>query len=325
MKDTAIIIPNYNGIDYLRKCLKSFTYQTYEDYTIFVVDNGSTEPGFDELMSQYNTVRYIKRPDNGGFAVAVNDGIKKAEAEGYRYCILLNNDTEVAGDFVEHLHNAMEANPEAFSIQARMLSLQNKNILDGTGDFYTVLGYAYARGRGADSILFTTPGKIFTACAGAAIYRMDAFKQIGYFDELFWAYLEDVDIGYRARLHGYTNLYEPKAVVYHAGSGSFAEGERYSEFKVRQAARNSILVIYKNQPKWQRVINFIPQTLGRAVKQRYFRKRGFESAYTEGVAQGRTEAAKMVATTFTKEMNRQARKIELDLIISTFKMLKHYK
>lgn len=325
MSEIAIIIPNYNGIDYLHKCLRSLVFQSFEDYTIIVVDNGSTEPGLDDLALQYEKVRWIKRPDNGGFAKAVNEGIKVAVEEGFKYCILLNNDTVVAGDFVEHLYNAMEKHPNAFSIQSRMLSLQNKNIIDGTGDFYTVVGYAYARGRGANSTVFTTPGKVFSACAGASIYRTEVFETIGYFDELFWAYLEDVDIGYRARLYGYDNLYEPRAVVYHAGSGSFAEGERYSEFKVRQAARNSVLVIQKNQPTWQRNLNALPQALGRKVKQNYFKKRGFESAYTQGVGEGKAAASRLVATSFTKEMNKKALRLEWEMIANTFKMLKHYK
>ena len=125
---------------------------------------------------------------------------------------------------------------------------------------------------------------IFSACGGAAIYRKDLFEQIGYFDELHFSYLEDVDVGYRARIMGYVNRYTPKAVVYHAGSGS--TGGRYNPFKVRLAARNSWYVIYKNMPLLQIIINLPFFMLGFGVKALFFICKGYGREYLSGMKRG---------------------------------------
>ncbi len=110
--------------------------------------------------------------------------------------------------------------------------------------------------------------KFFTSCAGAAIYRKKIFEKIGYFDEEHFAYLEDIDVGYRARINGYENWYAPKAIVYHIGSGT--SGSRYNHFKTRYSSRNNIYLIYKNMPFLQILLNLPFLILGFGMKILFF-------------------------------------------------------
>ena len=124
--------------------------------------------------------------------------------------------------------------------------------MDDAGDEYTILGWTRKVGDGKSPDLYTAEREIFSACAGAALYRKNILDEIGYFDENFFAYMEDVDISYRARIKGYKCVYCPEAVVYHFGSGT--SGSRYNEFKIRLAARNNVYVPYKNMPLPQLVL-----------------------------------------------------------------------
>ena len=127
-------------------------------------------------------------------------------------------------------------------------------------------------------------GRIFSACAGAAIYRRGLFDKIGYFDENHFAYLEDIDIGYRANIYGYPNKYAPEAEVFHAGSA--VSGSRHNEFKVKLSARNSIYLIYKNMPFLQIIINFPLLLAGYLIKFLFFSLKGMGGAYGKGLLEG---------------------------------------
>ncbi len=297
MSKTAVVIPNYNGIKYLADCLNSLKKQSEKDFDVIVVDDCSTDESIRELECNFSWVRSVKRSENGGFAVAVNDGIRIAKENGAEYILLLNNDTVADEFFVEKMIHAIKADSQIFSVQAKMLSLKEPGIIDDAGDFYSVLGWAYARGKGKNASKYNKKCRIFAACAGAAIYRMDILDEIGLFDEAHFAYLEDIDIGYRARLYGYYNMYEPEAVVYHAGSAS--SGSRYNEFKIRLASRNSVYLVYKNQTLVQKVFHFLPLTAGFMIKQLFFCLKGYGKTYHNGVLEGlrmcRTPEAKRKA------------------------------
>ena len=122
-----------------------------------------------------------------------------------------------------------------------------------------LLGWAYQRGVGRDLTHYRR-SPVFSACAGAAIHRREVFEEIGYFDEMHFAYLEDIDVGYRARIAGYDNIYCPAALVWHVGSGT--SGSKYNSFKVKLAARNNVYLNYKNMPCLQLIINAIPIAAG---------------------------------------------------------------
>ncbi len=284
MSKTTVVIPNYNGIKYLADCLNSLKDQSAKDFEVIVVDDCSTDESINEFECNFSWVKCVKRSNNGGFAVSVNDGIRVAKENGAEYVLLLNNDTVADNDFVKYMVEAIEEDDKCFSVQAKMLSLKEPGIIDDAGDFYNVLGWAYARGKGKSTSKYNKKRNIFAACAGAAIYRMAVLDEIGLFDEAHFAYLEDIDIGYRARLYGYDNKYEPNAIVYHAGSAT--SGSRYNEFKIRLAARNSVYLIYKNQTLLQKVIHFLPLTVGFVIKQLFFSLKGYGKIYHKGVLEG---------------------------------------
>lgn len=280
----TVVIPNYNGREYLEKCLVSLADQTFCDFETVVVDDCSTDESFRCFEMRFPEVTLIMREKNGGFSAAVNDGIRYALKKESEYVILLNNDTEVAPDFIEKLYNAAESHSDCFAVQAKLVSMKEPKVADDTGNFYTLPGWAYARGKGKPADKYNKPGKIFSACAGAAIYRTAVFEKIGLFDEIHFAYLEDVDIGYRARIFGYYNYYEPGALVYHAGSAT--SGSRYNEFKTRLSARNSILLIYKNQTVLQWFLHLPYLLAGFLVKQLFFVLKGYGKIYHRSVMEG---------------------------------------
>lgn len=278
---TTIIIPNYNGLKFMEPCFASLKEQTTKDFKVLVVDNGSTDGSVEWLKE--NHVPSIFLPENTGFSGAVNVGIQAADTP---YVILLNNDTEADPQYVERLEHAIERSTKVFSVSSKVIQMYSPTKMDDAGDMYSVMGWAYQRGVGRPVEKYDRPCKVFSANAAAAIYRREVFNKIGLFDELHFAYLEDVDIGYRAKLYGYDNIYCPDAVIYHVGSGTSADGEKYSAFKVRLAARNNIYLNYKNMAAWQKVLNFPFLAAGTFVKYLFFKKKGFGKEYTEGLKEG---------------------------------------
>ncbi len=280
MARTTVIIPNYKGIEYIDGCLES-VYAGSVPVEVILVDNASRDGSLELVRERYPQTRIIAFDENTGFSKAVNAGIRAAETE---YVLLLNNDTVVDSEMTEYLERAMDENRKCFSAAARMVSLKDRDRLDGAGDFYCALGWAFARGKDKPKDSCLSPGRIFSSCAGCAIYRRELFDQIGLFDENHFAYLEDVDLGYRANIYGYPNRYVPNAVVYHAGSA--VSGSRHNEFKVRLSARNSIYLIYKNMPILQVILNLPLLFCGHLVKLLFFALKGLGGAYAAGLAEG---------------------------------------
>lgn len=279
---TTVIIPNYNGIEYLKRCLDSLDRVNSRDFDIVVVDNGSTDGSAAWVRDMRKEIKLIALPENTGFAAAVNRGIESTESE---YVILLNNDTEVDPDFVDALVNAIESDERIFSVNSKMVTMQDSSIIDGAGDYYCALGWAYAYGKGRNANESCVKRKeIFSACAGAAIYRRELLVKVGMFDEAHFAYLEDVDVGYRARIEGYKNIYEPSAICIHAGSGS--SGSRYNEFKINLSSRNSVYIIWKNMMLLQIIINLPFLLVGFLVKTLFFALKGYGITYVRGLGRG---------------------------------------
>lgn len=276
---TTIIIPNYNGLSFMEPCFESLKEQTVRDFKVLVVDNGSTDGSVEWLKEHRIPSIFLK--ENTGFSGAVNTGIRAADTP---YVLLLNNDTRVEPGFVAAMERAMDQSPKIFSVSSRMIQMYHPELLDDAGDMYSILGWAYQRGVGRSSELYQKSCRVFSACAGAAIYRRAVFDEIGLFDELHFAYLEDIDVGWRAKLYGYDNVYCPDAAVYHVGSGT--SGSRYNSFKVRLAARNCIYLNYKNMPGWQILLNAPFLLAGIFVKYLFFVKNGFGRDYVSGLKEG---------------------------------------
>lgn len=281
MQKVTVVIPNFNGIAYIRKCLDSLRKQDFSDFSVIVVDNGSSDGSRELVREHYPEVRLIALRENLGFCRAVNEGILHSDTP---YVLLLNNDTETETGFVRAMYEAMEVRPRAFSCSAKLLQYHERTRMDDAGDFYNALGWAYARGKGKPEEKYSQSCRIFSSCGAAVIYRRSILEQIGIFDEEHFAYLEDMDLGYRARIAGYENWYIPSARVYHIGSAT--TGSRYNEFKIRYSSRNNIYLIYKNMPILQIILNLPFLAPGFLIKFLFFASRGYAREYLAGIKNG---------------------------------------
>ncbi len=279
--DVTVVIPNYNGIVYLKDCLDSLQGQTARDFPVLLIDNGSEDGSADFVEAHYPQVTVRRFARNRGFSAAVNEGIRMTRTP---YVILLNNDTVCEPEFVEALVAAMEAHPDCFSGASRMVQMAHPERMDDAGDYYCALGWAFACGKGKPAARYGRQRYIFSACAGAAIYRMSVFGEIGLFDETYFAYLEDVDLAYRARIAGYRNLYIPEAAVRHVGSAT--SGSVYNEFKIRHSSRNSVYLVYKNMPWPQILLNLPFLAAGFLMKMIFFAQKGYLREYVTGLGKG---------------------------------------
>ena len=283
MSEITVVIPNYNGIKYLPDCLKSLEQQEpgTPDFTVLVVDNGSSDASVELLEEQWPKVETILLTENTGFCHAVNRGIQASESP---YVILLNNDTKVKPGFVKGLYEAIRRDDRIFSVSAKMLMWDRPELIDDAGDRYCALGWAYARGKGKAAERYGEAAEIFAACGGAVIYRRSVFAEIGLFDEAHFAYLEDIDIGYRARIYGYRNCYEPSAEVIHFGSAS--TGSRYNERKTQLASANSVYIVGKNMPLLQLILNLPFLLPGFFLKFLFFSRKKMGMLYLKGLWRG---------------------------------------
>ena len=309
--EVSVVIPNFNGIAFLDSVLASLEGQTLSNFEVILVDNGSTDGSCSFVTANYPWVHLIELSENFGFCGAVNAGIRVAKAP---YVLLLNNDTEVKEDFVEEMLAAIRRHKNAFSCGARMVQYHDRDRLDDVGNYYCALGWSFARGRGKDIHAYETEDKIFSACAGAAIYRKKIIEKIGYFDEEHFAYLEDTDIGYRARIYGYENWYAPKAIVYHVGSGT--SGSRYNQFKTRYSSRNNIYLIYKNMPLLQIILNLPFLAVGFLIKFLFFAVKGMGKEYAAGIKNGFSISMKNKKVPFRIKHLPNYCKIQLELWIN---------
>ena len=306
----SVIIPNYNGREYLRECLECLLLQSYRNFEVIVVDNGSVD-GSEKIVEDFEGYKLVRNEKNLGFAKAVNQGIRLSRSE---YVILLNNDAMAEYNFIEEMVKGISKSKKIFSCASRMIQYNDRSKLDNTGDFYTIMGYAFQRGMDADIKRYKRAGKIFSACAGAAIYRREVFEEIGFFDERHFAYLEDMDVGFRANIYGYRSIYLPKAVVYHVGSGT--SGSRYNEFKTGLAARNSVWLYYKNLPVVMLVLNAPFIFAGHVMKYMYFRKHGLEKVYLNGVVDGFKGLGKCKKVEYKRENLENYIRIQIGMIKS---------
>ena len=281
MSEAAVIIPNWNGKIWLKGCLDALRRQTYRDFSVYLIDNGSGDGSVEFVREQYPEVNLTCLKENTGFCHAVNEGIRKSSEP---FVILLNNDTVPGSGFTGELVRAIKARPDAFACQAKMLQMDEPGKIDDAGDFYCALGWAFARGRGRDRTACVKSDRIFSACGGACILRREMLEQTGLLDEAHFAYLEDVDLCWRAALMGWHCYFAPRAQVLHAGSAT--SGSKHNAFKVRLTSRNSIWIIRKNMPVWQRIINLPFFMAGFGIKMVYFAGKGFGKDYVRGLAEG---------------------------------------
>jgi GT2 family glycosyltransferase len=244
----SVVIPNWNGLRWLPGCLDSLARQTLAPAEVIVVDNGSTDGSLEYLRAQHPTVSLLALGRNTGFAHAVNRGIEHA---GHELVALLNTDIVLEPDWLERMVTALTEGPDATTVAAvtgKMLELDDPRYVYDAGDVLRRDGACDQRGRfGCDDGRWDTPGEVFGACAGAALYRSSPLRSLGGFDERYFAYLEDVDLSLRLRLAGWRCRYEP-AVALHAGEGSSHQLSGAHHYLVQ---RNTLLLVAKAFPlRW---------------------------------------------------------------------------
>ncbi|MDP3028247.1 MAG: glycosyltransferase family 2 protein [Deltaproteobacteria bacterium] len=241
----AVIIVNWNSGELLKKSLCALQEQKYPIREVIVVDNSSTDSSATGLETYFSNIKVIRRNENIGFAAANNYGVKSVHES--EWLALLNPDAFPEPDWLARLIGATQKFPGYSFFGCRMLKAGTPHILDGVGDNYHASGLVWRRGygSGADNN-YPDAGEVFSPCAAAALYRRDAFLDVGGFDEDFFCYVEDVDLGFRLRLAGHRCMLIPDAVVHHVGSA--CTGGQHSDFSVYHGHRNLVWTFIKNMP-----------------------------------------------------------------------------
>jgi len=246
MTSVLIVVLNWNGIKDTVKCLDSLFEQTYTDYKILVVDNGSIDGSLKKLRSieeAHDNVTVIANSKNKGFAGGVNTGIRYAIQQDFDAVALFNNDAVADKNWLKELVSGL--NHRGASIVTGLLLHANGKTIDSTGDYYTNWGIPYPRGRELLASEAAESGFVFGASGGASLYKTSLFKDIGLFDKSFFAYYEDVDVSFRAQLRKHKVYFTNQAIAYHKQG---ATSNKIPGFAVYQTFKNLPLLYTKNIP-----------------------------------------------------------------------------
>lgn len=237
----TVVVVNYNGREFIGKCLSSLARQTAGDFEVIVVDNGSTDGSDGDVRQYFPGARLIRMGRNTGYSGGVNRGI--SEATG-RYVFTLNNDTELHPGCIDELLSAVREDGSVGMWATKMIFPDGA--INSTGICIARSGAAWDRGMfRPDTGQFDEPGEVFGPCGGAALYRKDMLAEIGFFDEDFFVYMEDVDVALRGRLAGWTCRYVPSAVVVHRHGGTAGFN---SALSIYYGNRNILWYIVKDLP-----------------------------------------------------------------------------
>jgi GT2 family glycosyltransferase len=242
----AVVIVTWNASKLLDKVLESLNRQTLKPSKVLVIDNGSLDAdALLEIVERFPFCELLCLPENLGFAAANNIGFDRCS--DFDYVALLNPDAFPEPEWLEQLALAAKAYPACASFASRLLDFSNPDLLDGAGDYLTLIGKPGRRGKGElERGRLTQVVQVFAPCAAAALYSRKKFLECGRFDEDFFCYVEDVDLGFRLRLAGYRCLYVPQSVAHHVGSGT--TGGQHSDFSVYHGHRNLVWMFVKDMP-----------------------------------------------------------------------------
>jgi GT2 family glycosyltransferase len=241
----TVIIVNWNGERFLDRCLSALQAQTVAPHEIILLDNASSDASLD-IVRRFPSVRLLAQNENLGFARGNNLAIHAAAAES-EWIALLNPDAFVEPHWLEALLSATHDYPDFDVFGSKLVNAADPARLDGAGDVYHVSGLVWRMGHGAAvSSSSEQVREVFSPCAAAALYRRSALLEVGGFDEDYFCYVEDVDLGFRLRLAGYRCLYVPTSVAHHVGSGT--TGGQRSDFAVYHGHRNLVWTYVKDMP-----------------------------------------------------------------------------
>lgn len=241
----SVIIVSWNSAEHLPHCLDSLSQQTFQDFEVILVDNGSSDQGADGVEQKFPGLDLHVEcfESNLGFAVANNIGARLARG---KWLALLNADAFPKSDWLDKILDAANRYPEFSFFSSRQVQFNQPDILDGAGDEYHVSGLAWRRYYNYPAQDYgLKEEEVFSACAAAALYNREDFLQVEGFDESYFAYFEDVDLSFRLRLAGGRCLYVPQAEVYHVGSASSG---KTSDFVMYHGHRNLVWTFFKNMP-----------------------------------------------------------------------------
>jgi len=240
----SVIIVNYNAGDRLQKCIEHLEDQTFENFEVLIIDNGSEDGSADALDAPQLNMTIKMAGENLGFALGNNVIAKQAKGQ---WLAFLNPDAYADPNWIEEFAVATKRYPDVESFGSAQIDALNTKKLDGAGDVYHVLGIAYRGYYGWEIDTLPEDGEVFAACGAAAFYKAQIFRELGGFEARFFCYGEDVDLGYRLRLKGGRTVQLKDAIVRHEGS---AISGRHSDFTIYHGHRNRIWLAYKNTPFW---------------------------------------------------------------------------
>jgi GT2 family glycosyltransferase len=243
--ELSVILVAWNSGKTLSECLASLERQTFKDFEVILVDNGSTDIDLNAILSHWNnlSLRIQRLEKNYGFAYANNVGVQLAKG---KWIALLNTDAFPAKDWLENLITFAKTRTDFSFFTSRQVQANSPQLLDGAGDELHISGLAWRRyyNQSAEKYGFQEK-EVFSACAAAALYRKEDFLAVGGFDEDYFAYFEDVDLSFRLRLAGGKCLYVPTAIVHHVGSASTGKS---SDFSFYHGHRNLVWTFFKDMP-----------------------------------------------------------------------------
>lgn len=253
----CVAILNYDGRALLDAMMPTVFAQRGAEFEVVVVDNGSSDGSVEHIRREWPQVRVVALERNVGVTAALNAMVRAAgDAE---YVALLNNDLELEPDWLALLVATLDAHPHAAAAAGKLLRQSARDVIDRAGDEVHWSGACFGRGAGQrDRGQFERAEEVFAVGGAAAVYRRTAFERVGLFDEDLFAYLEDVDWGFRARLAGYEARYEPRAVGYHRGGATLGEINPFSLYHLR---RNVVWLVAKNWPG-RSLVRHAPAVLG---------------------------------------------------------------
>jgi GT2 family glycosyltransferase len=249
----SVIVPSLNGARLLPDCLDSLSRQSYEPLEVIVADGASTDCTVDLLRERYPAVRLLRLRRNGGFTGNVNAGIRASRGA---VVLLLNNDAVADPNWVAMCVATLGNDPELGAVASKVL-FADRTTINSAGDLMGRNGAPRQRGSGQpDGTAWNQSTEVFGAMGGAAAYRRAMLADVGPLDEVYFMYLEDVDLAFRAQLRGWPCRYEPGAIVYHKG-GASGGGVLESFYN----GRNLIRLVAKNVPG-----SLLPSVLPAAVR-----------------------------------------------------------
>ena len=248
MKKIAIVVLNWNGYQDTKKCVDSLLQQNYGNFSIIIIENGSKDNSKEKLQALATkagneNVTVLYNPKNLGFAGGVNTGIRYALENNFDAVALFNNDAVADKNWLASLVSTIETTDS--SVVTGLLLHSDGKTIDSTGDFYSTWGIGFPRLRDAKASQAPNSGLVFSASGGASLYKTSLFKEIGLFDETFFAYYEDTDLSFRAQLAGHKISYTNKAIAYHEQG---ATSSKIPGFTVYQTFKNLPLLFWKNVP-----------------------------------------------------------------------------